>query len=75
MIDTVLSAVIFCLIFFNWPAISSWIKSLWHAITFHDSCPHHPPGEQRNNLDLFGDVDTSQTRDLFDEDDHGTHTK
>ena len=40
---------------------SDWIIGLFKKR------PNREMGEQRNNLDLFGPVDTSKTRNLFDD--------
>ena len=67
IICTIITAVIFAAVFYNWPAICSWFARMWRYATGRGTDRHYAPGQKRNNLDLFGDVDTSQTRSMFDE--------
>jgi len=68
MINLIITACVFAAVWYHWPTIEAFIVWLWHFITCTSPRPHHKPGEQRNNLDLFGKIDVSKTKDIFEDD-------
>lgn len=65
MLYTIISACVFAAVFYNWPRIQSAIGRFWRFITRQNNTVHFLPGEKRNNMDLFGDVDVSKTKPLY----------
>jgi hypothetical protein len=63
-----LQSLVFCLVYYNWPHIVRGWHWLLARLGVNQMALHHPPGDKRNNLELFGKIDTSKTKPLISDD-------